>query len=128
MSDTAAIVKTNGAATARMGRITVTATLERTRGSIDKVETAWATASAMFGIIGLNELDALVRTHSASTGLVDLLCGTYPTYRPTLRVADSKTRRAAEKLACAERARIADAYDYLAEAMGDERRAHRAAY
>lgn len=114
-----------GVAVAKVGRITVTAQMSGASANANpETETAWASASALFGIVGLNELDVLVRKHSCSTGLVELLMGTHPTYRPTLRVSE-KSRRIADQLDCAERARIADAYDALAEAMHDDRRAFR---
>lgn len=85
-------------------------------------------ALELFGTHGLAELDRLVRRHSASSGIVDLLCGTHPSYRPSIQTEPSVVhprRKVSEAIDCAERTRIADAYDALAKALNDERRAYR---
>ena len=65
--------------------------------------------------------DALVIKHTAFKSLADM-CDTHPNYRPSVCVGSANPEPAEYP---AERRMIADAYDSMMEAKGDDRRAYR---
>lgn len=79
---------------------------------------------ALYGTAGTREVNELVRKYTAFPALPLLLGTVHANYRPSIYVKP-RSRKAVDVLEAAECLRLADAYDALAAAIGDSRRAFR---